>query len=137
MGHTHIANTVRNAARHASDQSRKRWWSVKGTQILTMQGMGRIGVRLSPEGSNMLWSMCVLAFYGTQLSVSTSSTEAEYVRVGSCVKEALFIRLSVREDNEGAIRFTNNPLSSARPRHHIDARHDILHLWGTGCKARH
>ena len=75
----------------------------------------------------------------TQCCAVLSSTEAEYVVMSEIVKEALFVRevlsfiapeigksqIVVFEDNEGAIKLAENPLSTARSRH-IDVRHHFL-----------
>ncbi len=75
----------------------------------------------------------------TQKVVALSSTESEYLAIGDIVKEALFIRnvleffdpgqsmvsIPVHEDNAGAIKLVENPLSSARSRH-IDIRHHFV-----------
>ena len=74
---------------------------------------------------------CVSWFSRTQKCVSTSSSEAEYISLAECTKEAMFVRyvleflepgkrlppIVLREDNEGAIHLAQNPLSSGRTKH--------------------
>ena len=69
----------------------------------------------------------------TQPIVTLSSTEAEYVALTSCVKEALFLHQLIKgltyedkqiimfEDNQGAIFLANNHQVSQRTKH-IDIR---------------
>ena len=75
-------------------------------------------------------------FSRTQRYVTLSTTESEYVALGDCIKETLFVRgvleflvpyttfrpVRVYEDNQGAIHLADNPMSSARTKH-IDIRH--------------
>jgi len=163
MSRPDIANAVREVARHAHDPSRKHWDAVQRilkflkytrTMGLTFdkgKGLDLVAYsdsdyardeqdRRSVSGAAIMCSgACVSWFSRTQRCVTTSSSEAEYVAMGDCVKEALFVRnvlafidpteegkrLLVKEDNEGAIRLANNPLSSGRSRH-IDVRHHFL-----------
>ena len=91
------------------------------------------GGSIQYAGSSIMW------FSRTQKAVTLSSTEAEYIGVGECVKEVLFLRgileffdpgqsmigIPIFEDNVGAIKLAENPLSSARSRH-IDVRHHFI-----------
>ena len=75
----------------------------------------------------------------TQRCVCLPSTEAEYIAMGDGVKELLFVRQVLRflrpghkekrvtifEDNEGAISLASNRLASARSKH-IDVRYHFL-----------
>ena len=163
MSRPDIANAVREVARHAHDPARGHWNAVQRilkflkytrTLGLTFEKGKRLDLvaysdsdyardekdRPSVSGAAIMCSgACVSWFSRMQRCVTTSSTEAEYVAMGDCVKEALFVRnvltfmdpnekgkrILVQEDNEGAIRLANNPLSSARTRH-IDVRHHFL-----------
>eukprot|EP00903_Cladosiphon_okamuranus_P011970 g11242.t1 len=88
----------------------------------------------------------VCAATKTQPVAAQSTTEAEYKAAGEGEKEALFVRgvlsfiapetsgakITVREDNEGALRLIENPFSSARTKH-IDVRfHFIRELFKSG-----
>ena len=96
--------------------------------------------RRSVSGGAILCGGATVSWFSrTQRCVTLSSTEAEYVAMGEVVKEALFVRnvleflvpgvhkppIVVYEDNEGAIKLADNPLSTARTRH-IDVRHHFL-----------
>ncbi|CAM9513798.1 unnamed protein product [Discosporangium mesarthrocarpum] len=77
----------------------------------------------------------------TQQVVALSSTEAEYMAIGECVKELLFLNnvlsfvqplngveentMEVYEDNTGAINLAENPSNSARSKY-IDVQHHFL-----------
>ena len=74
-----------------------------------------------------------------QATVSLSSTEAEYIALGSIAQEVLFQRQIlnellggkynkisiIHEDNLGAIYLTKNPQISQRTKH-IDVRHHVI-----------
>ena len=91
------------------------------------------GVAVTGGKSSVSW------FSSTQKIVTLSTTEAEYVAPGDRVQEALFVKgvlsfiipsitencIKVFVDNDGAILFANNPLSSARTKH-IDVRFHII-----------
>ncbi|CAN0472463.1 unnamed protein product, partial [Discosporangium mesarthrocarpum] len=78
-------------------------------------------------------------FSRTQKTVAQSYSEAEYVAMGECVKEFLFVRnvlnfmqpmygmpsVYVLEDNKGAIDLAKNPLSSGKTKH-IEIRHHFI-----------
>jgi len=78
-------------------------------------------------------------FSRTQRCVSLSTSEAEYVALAEGLKEILFLRALlafmkpgdkeqkavIYEDNVGAVRLANNPLSSARSKH-IDIRYHFI-----------
>ena len=82
---------------------------------------------------------CVCCFSRTQKCVTLSTSEAEYVALGDAVKELLFLRqvwrftipgegmpcFPVFEDNQGALQFSNNPVSNSNSKH-IDVRHHFL-----------
>ena len=76
----------------------------------------------------------------THKCVTLSTSEVEYVAMGDCAKEALFVRsvwcflfpnmlkpcVWIYKDNQGAIRSAQNPLSSSKNSKHIDVRHHFL-----------
>ena len=84
-------------------------------------------------------AMLVVCLSRTQKCVSQWASEAEYLAMGDCVKEALFVnemlqflrpsrkarKIYVLEDNEGAIALADNPLGSTRSKH-IDVRHHVF-----------
>jgi hypothetical protein len=69
--------------------------------------------------------------------VALSTTEAEYVAVGACCAQLLWMRLTLRDfgcefckvpllcDNESAIKLVNNPVNHSRT-NHIDIRHHFV-----------
>jgi hypothetical protein len=72
-----------------------------------------------------------------QTSVSLSTTEAEYVAVGQCCAQLLWMRQTLQDfgynlskvpllcDNVSAIRMADNPVEHSRTKH-IDIRHHFL-----------
>ena len=78
-------------------------------------------------------------FSRTQKAISLSSSEAEYIAMGECVKDVLFLQqimnfirpgaefepVTVYEDNSDAIHLANNPIGSARSKH-IELRHHSI-----------
>jgi hypothetical protein len=72
-----------------------------------------------------------------QTSVALSTAEAEYVVVGQCCTQLLWMRQTLRDfgynlskvpllcDNESAIRLVDNPVEHSRTKH-IDIRHHFL-----------
>jgi hypothetical protein len=73
-----------------------------------------------------------------QLSVAISTCEAEYLAAGTCVQEVLWLRQLLSElhvtprgptplaiDNQSAISFTMNPITTARSKH-IDIKHHFV-----------
>jgi hypothetical protein len=72
-----------------------------------------------------------------QTSVALSTTEAEYVAVGQCCVQLLWMRQTLWDfgynlskvpllcDNESAIRMADNPVEHSRTKH-IDIRHHFL-----------
>jgi hypothetical protein len=73
----------------------------------------------------------------TMLPVSLSTAEAEYVAVGQCCAQLLWMRQTLRDfgynlsevpllcDNESAIHLADNPVEHSRTKH-IDIRHHFL-----------
>ena len=158
-----IADSVRAVARYAIDPGISHWKAVRkilayvaGTRDLGLTFRKGISSHLSAfadasyasksddrksvsGGAVMYAGSCVMWFSRTQKVVTLSSTEAEYVGIGECVKEVLFLRgileffdpgqsmvcIPIFEDNVGAIKLAENPLSSARSRH-IDVRHHFV-----------
>ena len=82
---------------------------------------------------------CVVFVSKTQLSVTLSSAEAEYVAMADGMKEAIFVRglwrfafprrrlgsTLVKEDNMGALRMANNPRTTPNSKH-IDIRYHFI-----------
>ena len=78
-------------------------------------------------------------FHGHQRSksVALSTAEAEYISVGSCCAQILWMKATLNDfgikfkkvpllyDNESAIKLTNNPVQQARIKH-IDVRHHFI-----------
>lgn len=101
---------------------------------------GKPDDRKSVSGGAVMYAgASVMWFSRTQRTVSLSSSESEYKSLSDCVKEVLFLRnildfldpgqsmipVPVFEDNAGAIKLAENPMSSARSRH-IDVRHHFI-----------
>ena len=158
-----IADSVRAVARYAVDPGVSHWKAVRkilayvaGTRDLGLTFRKGISSNLSAfadasyaaksddrksasKRAEMYAGSLVMWFSRTQKAVTLSSTEAEYVRIGECAKEVLFLRgileffdpgqsmvcIPIYEDNAGAIKLAENPLSSARSRH-IDVRHHFV-----------
>ena len=158
-----ITDAVRAVARFTNEPGNQHWKAarkilayVAGTRdvgLIYRQGSGsrlsayadssfanKADDRKSVSGGAVLYGgAAVMWLSRTQRCVTLSSTEAEYVAIGECVKEVLFLRgvlkfiqpsaevtgIPVYEDNQGAIKLTENPLSSARTRH-IDIRHHFI-----------
>lgn len=96
--------------------------------------------RRSVSGSVISFAGGAISWFSrTQRCVSLSTSEAEYVSMSDCLKDVLFLRrllgfmrpssadqkVIMYEDNEGAIRLANNPLSSLRSKH-IDVRYHFI-----------
>src|SRR3990170_5417825 len=72
-----------------------------------------------------------------QVSVATSTCEAEYVAAGSCCSQILWIQQQLRDyglnftntpifvDNESTISITNNPVKHSKTKH-IEIRHHFI-----------
>ena len=72
-----------------------------------------------------------------QNSVALSTAKAEYILVGSCCAQLLWMKATLNDfgikfkkvpllcDNESAIKLTNNPVQHARTKH-IDIRHHFI-----------
>ena len=72
-----------------------------------------------------------------QNGVALSTAEAEYISVGSCCVQLLWMKATLNDfgikfkkvqllcDNESAIKLTNNPVQHART-NHIDVRHYFI-----------
>ena len=90
-------------------------------------------------GVVMCGGAAVSWFSRTQKCVTLSTTEAEYVAMSECVKEAIFMRhvwcfilpargvpcMKVFEDNQGAVQLAQNPMTNSNSKH-IDVRHHHL-----------
>ena len=84
-------------------------------------------------------AMLVVWISRTQKCVSQSTSGAEYLAMGDGVKEALFVngmlqflrpsrkprKIDILKDNEEAIAFAENPLTSSKSKH-IGVRHHFL-----------
>ena len=96
--------------------------------------------RRSVSGGVVMYAGAAVTWFSrTQRCVTLSTTESEYVVLGDCIKETLFVRgvlellvpyttfrpVRVYEDNQGAIHLADNPMSSARTKH-IDIRHHFV-----------
>ena len=72
-----------------------------------------------------------------QNSVALSTTEEEYILVGSCCAQLLWMKATLSDfgikfkqvpllcDNESAVKLTNNPVQHSRTKH-IDVRHYFI-----------
>jgi hypothetical protein len=72
-----------------------------------------------------------------QNSVALSTTEAEYIAVGSCCAQILWMKATLNDfgikfkqvpllyDNESVVNLTNNPVQHARTKH-INVRHHFI-----------
>jgi hypothetical protein len=72
-----------------------------------------------------------------QNSIALSTAEAEYITVGSCCAQILWIKATLKDfginfknvpflyDNESAMKLTNNPVQHQRTKH-IDVRHHFI-----------
>ena len=73
-----------------------------------------------------------------QPTVALSSTEAEYMRLTKCAKEAIYLRrfleqlelpefanITIFNDNMGALKLAKNPVFHSRSKH-IDIRHHFI-----------
>ena len=94
--------------------------------------------RKSTSGScQFLGRRLVLWFSKKQHSVSTSTTEAEYIAAGSCCAQILWMRNQLRDygldldhilifcDNTSAIAISNNPVQHSSTKH-IDIRYHFI-----------
>ncbi|CAN0157744.1 unnamed protein product [Discosporangium mesarthrocarpum] len=94
--------------------------------------------RSASGGAVMFVGTAVSWFSRSQKCVALSPTEAEYMTMGECKKELLFLQHAlallrpnmgtpclVLEDNVEPVHLAQNPLSSARSKH-IDVRHHFL-----------
>ena len=158
-----IADAVRAVARFSNDPGPKHWKAIrkilsyiagprdlgltfrKGTggnlsAYADSSYAGKADDRKSVSGGVVMYAgAAVMWLSRTQRAVTLSSTEAEYIGIGECVKEVLFLRnileffdpepsmvaIPVYEDNASAIKLTENPMSSARTRH-IDVWHHFI-----------
>jgi len=98
-----------------------------------------IATRRSHSGHVFLFANAAVAWHSKQQDLVTlSSTEAEYVALGSAVREALFLRslfsvlldhplstVPILEDNQSTIRQASNLQSTSRSKH-LDIRHHFL-----------
>ena len=98
--------------------------------------------RKSVSGGAVLYGKAVVSWFSrSQRCVALSSTESEYIAASEGIREALFLRgviafiqpnvpeepILVFEDNEGAIKLAENPMSSARSKH-LDTRYHHIRM---------
>ena len=94
--------------------------------------------RKSTSGSCQFLGSRLVSWYSKkQQSVSTSTTEAEYIAAGSCCAQVLWIRNQLRDiglvleripilwDNTSAISIVSNPVNHSRTKH-IDIRYHFI-----------
>ena len=96
--------------------------------------------RRSVSGGIVMLGGAAISWFSRMQKVSALSTsEAEYIALSEGVKEILFLQqvhsfmgprmdeycINVFEDNEGALKMANNPISSHRTKH-IDVRHHFI-----------
>ena len=96
--------------------------------------------RRSVSGGVVLCAGAVVSWFSrTQHFVTLSSTESEYISLVETVKELLFLRqlcefiqpgsvklpITVFEDNEGAVKLSDNPICTNRTKH-IDVRFHFI-----------
>jgi hypothetical protein len=72
-----------------------------------------------------------------QNSIALSTTEAEYIAVGSCCAQILWMKTTLKDfeinfknvpllsNNKSAVKLTNNPVQHQRTKH-IDVRHHFI-----------
>ena len=86
----------------------------------------------------VLGGMAIRWFSRAQIITATATSKSEYVALGEIVNELRFLRqvkafmvlpidynIRVHEDNEGAIKMTEDGFSSRRTRH-IDVKHHMV-----------
>ncbi|CAM9609066.1 unnamed protein product, partial [Discosporangium mesarthrocarpum] len=101
---------------------------------------GDVNDRRSVSGGAIMFGSAAVSWFSrTKRTVAQSTSEAEYMAMGECGKELLFVRnvlffmqpmygmpsVYVLEDNKGAIDLVKNPLSSGRTKH-IKVRHHFI-----------
>ncbi|CAN0343883.1 unnamed protein product [Discosporangium mesarthrocarpum] len=166
MSRTDISNPVRALPRYSQDPSKTHWHQgimtvryLRGTRTWGINYRRGIGLELLAcadssyaggtndrrsvsGGAIMFGGGAVSWFSRTQKTVAQSSSEAEYVAMGECVKELLFVRnalyfmqpmygipsVYVLEDKKGAIDLAKNPLSSGKTKHIEVGHHFIRNL---------
>ena len=99
---------------------------------------GSVVDRKSTSGSCQFLSSKLISWYSKkQQTVSNSTTEVEYIVVGSCCAQILWIRNQLRDyyfilnkipimcDNISVIEISNNPVQQSRTKH-IDVRYHFI-----------
>lgn len=106
--------------------------------------VGDIETRRSTSGHAFFWGKSIISWSSQrQKSVSTSTTESEYIAASEAIKELIWIQRFRKEllpyiatfymDNQGAIRLIKNPEFHKRTKH-IDVRyHFIREKYEQGC----
>ena len=158
-----IANAVRAVARHAHNPSERHWRAVQRILMylkshkdwgITFQRGSQTGMcayadsdyakreddRKSISGGAVMFCGAAVSWFSrTQKCVTLSTTEAEYIALGECTRELVYLRgvlefmqpgislgtVPIYEDNMGAVNLAKNPVGSSRTKH-IDVRHHFL-----------
>ena len=95
--------------------------------------------RLVSGGAVLLGGAAISWYSRTQEITASGTSESEYVALAEIVKEVLFLRqvqafimqtmqshpITIKKDNEGAIKMANNKFRSRRTRH-IDIKHHVV-----------
>ena len=94
--------------------------------------------RKSTSGTCQLLGRSLISWSSKkQNSIVLSTTKAEYISVGSCCVQILWMKATLSDfgikfknvtllcDNESAVKLTNNPIQHSRIKH-IDVRHHFI-----------
>jgi hypothetical protein len=118
-------------------------WYPKGShfELLGYSNVDYFGCKVDRKSTSgtyrFLGRSLVSWFSKKQNSIALSTTEAEYVAVGSCCAQLLWMRQTLKDyacslnhvpllcDNENTIKITYNPCEHSRTKH-IDNRHHFL-----------
>ncbi|XP_071724667.1 secreted RxLR effector protein 161-like [Rutidosis leptorrhynchoides] len=118
------------------------WYPKKGDfNLMGYSDADLAGCRVDRKSTSgtcqLLGSRIVSWFSRKQSTVSLSTTEAEYVALGSCCSQILWIKQQLRDfeiedscteincDNTSAINLTKNPILHSRAKH-IEIRHHFI-----------
>ncbi|KAK6153313.1 hypothetical protein DH2020_012952 [Rehmannia glutinosa] len=112
-----------------------------GFKLVGYSDSDYVGCRIDRKSTSgtcqMLGNSLVSWFSKKQNSIATSTTEAEYIAVGSCCAQVLWMRQQLRDydieereipimcDNTSAITITQNPVLHSRTKH-IDVRYHFI-----------
>jgi hypothetical protein len=118
-------------------------WYPKGAsfQLLGYSDLDYAGCKIdrksTSRGCHMLGRSLVSWSSKKQNSVALSTAEAEYITVGACCAQILYMKQTLLDygivlekvpllcDNESAVKLTNNPVQHSRTKH-IDIQHHFL-----------